>query len=158
MPKLDHSAQDVEARIGDRIRARRVELGLSQAELAERINMSFQQVQKYESGANRVASSILLRVAEALTCSPGDLLEIGKTRRAKQNPYAVADRDAAVLMQRFRQIKSSKARNRILKVVEALLDEAESQTTLAKTAPPKRKPPKPTKTRGNSRRRLAKRA
>jgi transcriptional regulator with XRE-family HTH domain len=52
--------------IGARMRTRRRQLGLSQSDLAERLGVSFQQVQKYERGANRVAASTLLAAAQAL--------------------------------------------------------------------------------------------
>jgi transcriptional regulator with XRE-family HTH domain len=55
--------------IGARLRTRRRQLGLSQSDLANQIGVSFQQVQKYERGANRVAASTLLTAAQALNTS-----------------------------------------------------------------------------------------
>jgi transcriptional regulator with XRE-family HTH domain len=55
---------DVE--LGKRIRLRRVEMDFSQAELADKIGVTFQQVQKYEKGSNRVGAARLQRVATAL--------------------------------------------------------------------------------------------
>lgn len=55
--------------IGARLRTRRRQLGLSQSDLADRLGVSFQQVQKYERGANRVAASTLLTAAQALNTS-----------------------------------------------------------------------------------------
>ncbi|MFA3917820.1 helix-turn-helix domain-containing protein [Ruegeria hyattellae] len=52
--------------VGQRIRARRVAMGVSQADLGKSIGVRFQQVQKYESGANRVSASRLWAIAEAL--------------------------------------------------------------------------------------------
>ena len=52
--------------IGKRIRALRLERGLSQTELGNLLGVTFQQIQKYEKGANRVAAGRLQRVAEAL--------------------------------------------------------------------------------------------
>lgn len=52
--------------IGDRIRRRRVAMGISQERLAEAIGLTFQQIQKYERGANRVSASRLWDFAEAL--------------------------------------------------------------------------------------------
>jgi transcriptional regulator with XRE-family HTH domain len=57
-------ASDTE--IGARIRQRRQELALSQAHLARRLGVTFQQVQKYESGANRVSAAMLHQIAVAL--------------------------------------------------------------------------------------------
>ena len=61
--------------IGQRIRERRRALGLSQHDLAEAIEVSFQQVQKYERGANRISFSRLVEVAGALKCQLADLAE-----------------------------------------------------------------------------------
>ena len=55
-----------DAEIGKRIRARRLERGLSQTELGQRLGVTFQQVQKYEKGTNRVGAGRLQRVAEIL--------------------------------------------------------------------------------------------
>lgn len=57
-------AEDIE--IGRKIRALRLERGLSQSGLAEGIGLTFQQVQKYEKGANRVSAGRLQRIAELL--------------------------------------------------------------------------------------------
>ncbi len=56
----------LELAIGARMRTRRRQLGLSQSELAEKLGVSFQQVQKYERGANRVAASTLVTASIAL--------------------------------------------------------------------------------------------
>ncbi|MEQ1493099.1 MAG: helix-turn-helix transcriptional regulator, partial [Terricaulis sp.] len=53
-------------RIGARVRQRRMELGLSQAALAKQLRLTFQQIQKYENGINRVAASTLIEIARAL--------------------------------------------------------------------------------------------
>lgn len=57
---------DVDNFVGRKIRMRRVELGISQTELAEAIGVKFQQVQKYETGVNRVSASRLWLIAETL--------------------------------------------------------------------------------------------
>ena len=59
----------VDAYVGARISLRRSALGLSQASLAQRIGVSFQQVQKYETGMNRISASRLHRVAVVLGAS-----------------------------------------------------------------------------------------
>jgi len=56
----------LELAIGARMRTRRRQLGLSQSDLADKLGVSFQQVQKYERGANRVAASTLVAAAVAL--------------------------------------------------------------------------------------------
>lgn len=60
----------VEAAIGERIRRRRVELGLTQEQLACRVGISYQQIQKYEHGANRISASRLYALACRLDVAP----------------------------------------------------------------------------------------
>lgn len=57
---------DIDKTIGARIKSRRIALKISQTSLAEAIGVRFQQVQKYESGVNRVSASRLLAVADTL--------------------------------------------------------------------------------------------
>src|SRR5581483_10828585 len=64
----------LELAIGVRMRTRRRQLGLSQSDLAERLGVSFQQVQKYEGGVSRMAASTLLTAAEALGVTIGWLV------------------------------------------------------------------------------------
>lgn len=65
----------VDRHIGARIRALRNMKKISQEELATALGVSFQQVQKYEKGMNRVAGGRLIQIAAALGCRVGDLLE-----------------------------------------------------------------------------------
>jgi transcriptional regulator with XRE-family HTH domain len=58
--------KEVDAHVGLKIRERRKELGLSQTALAEKVGVTFQQVQKYERGVNRVGASRLAAVAKVL--------------------------------------------------------------------------------------------
>lgn len=58
--------------VGREIRARRKALGVSQEKLAAALGLTFQQVQKYERGTNRVSASKLFEVAKFLGCLPGD--------------------------------------------------------------------------------------
>ena len=67
------AATATDAAIGVRIRARRAELSVSQEQLAEAIGVTFQQIQKYEKGINRVSASTLIRIAKALKTSPMSL-------------------------------------------------------------------------------------
>ena len=61
----------LDSHVGRRVRERRKHLGLSQTELAERLGLSFQQVQKYENGGNRISAGTLGRIAEALDVPVG---------------------------------------------------------------------------------------
>ena len=58
--------KQVDAHVGSKIRNRREELGLSQMSLGEQVGVSFQQLQKYEAGINRVGASRLAALAKAL--------------------------------------------------------------------------------------------
>ena len=69
----------LDAMVGARIRMLRVNRGMSQTMLAERIGVTFQQVQKYERGANRVVASRLSRIASVLGVSVGELFESSRT-------------------------------------------------------------------------------
>ncbi|WP_022696778.1 helix-turn-helix domain-containing protein [Euryhalocaulis caribicus] len=60
------STTELDALIGARVRLARQLCGLSQSELGDRLNVSFQQVQKYESGANRVAAQRLYEIAQVV--------------------------------------------------------------------------------------------
>ncbi len=59
-------AKRVDAHVGERIRERRAVLGLTQEHLANALNLSYQQVQKYETGANRVSAGRLYEMAKYL--------------------------------------------------------------------------------------------
>lgn len=63
---VEDGPRPVDVHVGNRIRLRRTLLGLSQEQLAEGIGVSFQQVQKYERGANRVSASRLYDIAQIL--------------------------------------------------------------------------------------------
>lgn len=70
------AATAVDQTIGARIRARRLAIGMSQEKLADEIGVTFQQVQKYEKGINRVAAATLLRIAAALEASVLEFLPL----------------------------------------------------------------------------------
>ena len=65
----------LDALVGARIRVFRVHRKISQTDLAEQIGVTFQQVQKYEKGANRIGASRLSRIAAVLGISVGELFE-----------------------------------------------------------------------------------
>ena len=62
--------------LGAAVRIRRKTLGISQEALADQCGISFQQIQKYENGANRISFSRLVQIARALRCRVVDLLEV----------------------------------------------------------------------------------
>ncbi len=62
--------------LGAAVRIRRRSLGISQEALAEQCGVSFQQIQKYENGANRISFSRLVQIARALQCRVVDLMDV----------------------------------------------------------------------------------
>ena len=60
----------VDTHVGQKLRARRIFLGMSQSEVADAVGITFQQIQKYERGANRVGASRLQQMSEALGVTP----------------------------------------------------------------------------------------
>ena len=65
----DRSPNPIDVHVGERVRRRRRALGVSQEQLADKLGLTFQQVQKYERGANRVSASKLYQIAAALQAS-----------------------------------------------------------------------------------------
>ncbi len=61
----------LDGHVGRRVRARRTQLGLSQTELAKRLGLSFQQIQKYERGHNRISAGTLGQIAATLDAPVG---------------------------------------------------------------------------------------
>ncbi|WP_158767392.1 helix-turn-helix domain-containing protein [Terricaulis silvestris] len=91
MKRDERRATATDAAIGKRIRARRLAIAMTQERLAELLGLTFQQVQKYEKGVNRVAASRLFDIAAALN-APLDYFFEGVTspvtRRAKRGKEA----------------------------------------------------------------------
>ena len=80
MPDIGKTTPDpVDVHVGAFIRRRRKLLGVSQQGLADKLQLTFQQVQKYERGVNRISASKLWAACELLGCDPGEAFE-GLTR------------------------------------------------------------------------------
>jgi transcriptional regulator with XRE-family HTH domain len=79
----------IDVEVGARIRARRTTLGVSQTALAKSLGLTFQQVQKYEKGANRVSASTLVRVARELRVTVAFL--VGEEGQVSSVPVSRAD-------------------------------------------------------------------
>jgi transcriptional regulator with XRE-family HTH domain len=75
MKASPRAATPIDAYIGTRMRDGRTVVGLSQADLAEKLAISFQQVQKYESGVNRVSAARLFEIGEVLEVSLASMFE-----------------------------------------------------------------------------------
>jgi transcriptional regulator with XRE-family HTH domain len=66
----------VDKHVGSRVRMRRIMLGMSQEKLGEGLGLTFQQIQKYENGANAVASTRISDLCRALEMTPNDLFDV----------------------------------------------------------------------------------
>ncbi|WP_454759517.1 helix-turn-helix domain-containing protein [Caulobacter segnis] len=76
MRTLDSDAPDpIDIHVGRQLRVHRLALGVSQQALADALAVSFQQIQKYESGANRISASKLYKASRALGIAPSALFE-----------------------------------------------------------------------------------
>ena len=91
----DRGPHFVDRHVGDRIRRRRRALGLSQHDLAGAVGLTFQQIQKYERGANRVSASKLYQIATTLKASTQYFFE-GLSDPAQAG--GVAEGDAAAFV------------------------------------------------------------
>lgn len=67
-------ANEIDVEIGKRLRKLRMARGMSQSVLAEGLNITFQQVQKYEYGRNRLSCSTMLQACKVLGCEPLDII------------------------------------------------------------------------------------
>ena len=70
------SPDPMDIALGAAVRIRRRTIGLSQEALADQCGVSFQQIQKYENGANRISFSRLVQIARALRCRVTDLMDV----------------------------------------------------------------------------------
>lgn len=113
---------DVE--VGRRMRIRRLERQMSQTELATRLGVTFQQVQKYEKGLNRVGAGRLMRVAEALEV-PVSFFFLSDTDSEQDKPAVMTFLDTAYsvrLVQAFSRINERSVQRAIVDLVERLSD------------------------------------
>ncbi|GBD40879.1 hypothetical protein HRbin39_00251 [bacterium HR39] len=99
----------MEEHIGDRIRRRRVELGVTQEELAETLGVSYQQIQKYEAGTNRISAVYLHRIARRLGV-PVEWFFEGYGEEGREPAPGASARLAQDLLRGFERIRSPAVR------------------------------------------------
>lgn len=107
--------------IGRKIRERRVARGLSQAALADRLGITFQQIQKYESGANRVGGSRLWELSKALGVPVGyffEGLEEGRAAPAGEPPLS---RQSLELARAINAIPEGDIKEQVIRLVKAFV-------------------------------------
>jgi transcriptional regulator with XRE-family HTH domain len=126
MPKKTGDPIDVE--VGHRIRIERTARGISQSTLGRALGITFQQVQKYEKGANRVGAGRLTRIAQELGVPVGTLLGANDKANGHANPGGGAEvlqclalPGAVRLLQAYAQLPQADLRSTIVKLVEQIV-------------------------------------
>lgn len=125
----------IDVAVGHRIRVRRKWLGVSQSALADHLGVSFQQVQKYERGANRVSASMLVRIAQKLDTTVGEL--VGETAQSDQRAdeglfEKLATPGAIQLLDAFASVQQPSLRTAILNLTRSLIEESEERVRRAR--------------------------
>lgn len=124
----------VDAHVGARVRLRRTMLGMSQEKLAHALGLTFQQVQKYERGTNRVGSSRLFELSKILDVPiqyffdemPAEIAATARCRPADQAPYvasaddAMAKRETLELVRAYYAIGNPKVRRKVYDLARGL--------------------------------------
>ena len=124
MPK--RTVKPVDRIIGQNIRANRLARGLSQVELGDRIGVTFQQVQKYEKGANRVGGSRLVQIAKALNVPALALLEgaeVESLHLRSELPSLIVNQHAIRMLRALSKIKPNSSVQALVTLAEAMATE-----------------------------------
>jgi transcriptional regulator with XRE-family HTH domain len=118
--------------VGSRVRMRRLMLGMSQEKLGEKLGLTFQQVQKYEKGTNRIGASRLQHISQILkvpvafffegVSGPGKLNEDGSSKAPVADYVSdfLSSSDGLALTKAFSNIKDSKLRRKVVDLVEEI--------------------------------------
>jgi len=122
----------IDKHVGSRVRMRRMMLNMSQEKLGDGLNLTFQQVQKYEKGTNRIGASRLQQIANILKVPVSFFFEgapnmpghsgMGEAVSPAYVNDFLASSDGLSLTKSFMKIKSSKLRRRIVDLVEQMAD------------------------------------
>ncbi|WP_029032867.1 helix-turn-helix domain-containing protein [Salinarimonas rosea] len=132
---MKKSPNPIDKHVGSRVRMRRMMVGMSQEKLGEALGLTFQQVQKYEKGTNRIGASRLHQIASILGVQVEFFYEgapqiegapppVGDGLSEPPTPAYVSDflstSDGLHLMRAFVRVRDAKVRKRIVDLVEAL--------------------------------------
>jgi transcriptional regulator with XRE-family HTH domain len=137
LPRGSRRANPMDVHVGTRVRLRRMLLGMSQEKLGEHLGLTFQQVQKYEKGVNRIGASRLFDLAKVLgvpvqffydEAPAGTYGAVAATGFAEQpgESYVVeflGSRDGLELNKAFARITDAKVRRSIVDLVRSLAGE-----------------------------------
>lgn len=117
----------IDEAFGGMVRTKRTLAGLTQTTLAEAMGLTFQQVQKYERGSNRISVSRLFALAAALDTTPSALLreledELGldRARPSESEERTPLKREALSLMRLYLSVEDPKVRKRIRELIRAV--------------------------------------
>ena len=120
--KVEPTSDPVDVAVGARIRLFRKVRGLSQQSLAEAAGVTFQQIQKYERGANRVSASMLSRIAEALQTPVSEMFGEADPARGVMDEVAglLAEPGAVDLLRAYAALPKGAARASLVDFVQSL--------------------------------------
>jgi transcriptional regulator with XRE-family HTH domain len=127
----------IDKHVGSRVRMRRMMLGMSQEKLGDALGLTFQQVQKYEKGTNRIGASRLQQISQILQVPvafffegapiiPGEFEPASGMQEAPSPAYVsdfLATSDGLSLTKAFMRIKDAKLRRRIVDLVQQIAGE-----------------------------------
>ena len=128
----------IDVHVGSRVRLKRTMLGLSQEKLGDSLGVTFQQVQKYEKGANRIGASRLQQISSILRTPISFFFEGAPGQGAEQSQgfgedgpaeFAIdflATSEGLQLNRAFAKIKDDKVRKKIVDLVKSLADDEEA--------------------------------
>ncbi len=119
--------RSVDKYVGSRVRGRRMALGISQTKLADELGVSFQQVQKYEKGSNRISASKLLATSHLLERPVSYFFdsadEVGgreKSLAPDDQQVSMKSREVFEVIRNYSQISDERVRQRIRKLISSL--------------------------------------
>jgi|SRR5580704_6481288 transcriptional regulator with XRE-family HTH domain len=124
--KLARRPDHRDTEVGRRVRTQRLTKGVSQTELGTKIGVTFQQVQKYENGRNRIGAGRLSRIAEVLEVPasfffPDESAAASPTWDRDSSPVALLSTAGAVhLVRAYARIQDGNARHALIEVAEHL--------------------------------------
>ena len=125
MRKRNRRPNSADIELGESIRAHRLIAGMSQSDLAGRLGVSFQQVQKYERGANRVGAGRLPQLAEIFNIPIGALFEVNANTSSGESKGTVPvkllpDRNTLKLLTAFAGIAHPEIRHSLIDLVDTI--------------------------------------
>ena len=111
----------VDVHVGAAIRRERTLRGMSQTALGDAAGITFQQIQKYEKGSNRISASMMWKFCQVLDIQPGELFEGLKANgTAKKGAAPLVNREVLEFARSFGAIKGRKSRDAVRDLVKSL--------------------------------------